>query len=534
MKTALKPLLFIVIIILITSNCAKKGRPNGGPKDSIAPLLVTSSPPYGSLNFKAKKIKIYFDEFITLKNVNQQLIISPPLKYYPIITPQSSPSKVITIKISDTLKPNTTYTFNFGNSIQDNNEGNKLERFKYVFSTGDYIDSLKTSGIIKDAYKQKFDKNINVLLYKIDSTYNDSIIYNQKPNYITNTLDSTLFDITNVAKGKYLLIALKDASNNFMFNPKEDKIGFYNRLIQLPKDSIINEPLVLFKEANKFKMMRPKEISKGKILFGFEGNRENIQIQLLSTVPSSFKSTQRIEQKTDTINYWYTSIDKDSLVFKITKDSYIDTVTVFLRKKKVDSLKVNSNISTAFNLKDTLTLTTNNPITKIDTSMIRFFKNDSIKVKYNLVASTTSNNIQFLFDKKYETDYKLTLQPKALLDFFNTTNDSLQYTFKTKKPEDYGSISLTIKKNISSPIFIELLSEKGEILQKTKSINNKVSFALLPPGKYLVRAIIDTNGNNLWDTGNYLQKTQPERIIYFPSILNIRSDWHLNESFTIK
>ena len=228
MKQLFRVLFSVTIIIFLTSNCARKGRPSGGLKDSIAPLMITAKHPYKSINFNSKKIELSFDEYVTLKNINQQLVISPPLKYLPIITPQSSPSKKITIKLTDTLKPNTTYTLNFGNSIQDNNEGNKLERFKYLFSTGSYIDSLKIRGTILDAYNKEFNKNINVLLYKVDSTFNDSIVYKQKPNYVTSTLDSTLFNITNIQKGRYLLVALKDNANNYLFNPNEDKIGFYS------------------------------------------------------------------------------------------------------------------------------------------------------------------------------------------------------------------------------------------------------------------------------------------------------------------
>ena len=269
MKSFFKHIFVIVAIVLLTSNCARKGRPNGGLKDSLAPIMVIANPPYKSINFTSRKIKIAFDEYITIKNSTQQLVISPPLKYLPIISPQGSPSKEITIKLIDTLQPNTTYTFNFGNSIEDHNEGNKLSSFKYVFSTGNYIDSLKTNGIVKDAFNTKFDKNITVLLYKVDSSYSDSIIYKKKPNYVRSTLDSTLFDITNIQKGKYVLIALKDASNNYLFNPKEDKIGFYHRLIDLPNDSIIKEPILLFKEVNDFKIVSAKQINKGKIQFGF-------------------------------------------------------------------------------------------------------------------------------------------------------------------------------------------------------------------------------------------------------------------------
>lgn len=508
--------------------------PTGGPKDSIAPLMVTASPPYASTFFKAKKIKLYFNEFITLKDINQQLIVSPPLKNPPVITPQSSPTKVITIKFSDTLKQNTTYTFNFGNSVQDNNEGNKLESFKYVFSTGNYIDSLKASGKVQDAFQQKFDKNIKVLLYKVDTTFKDSIIYKQKPTYLTSTLDSTLFKITNVASGKYLLIALKDASNNYIFNPKEDKIGFYNRFIELPKDSIITEPISLFKEISTFKFTRPKEITKGKILFGFEGSRKNIQIQLLSDVPDTFKDIQQLDLEKDTVHYWHSPMVKDSLVFKVSNHVFTDTVTVFLRKKKIDSLQINSNISSVLDLKDTLTLTTNNPLTKVDTSKIEFVKSDTIKIPYTYSIDTTTNKLKFLFKKEFETSYKLALHPKALTDFFNISNDSLHYAFKTKKIEDYGSITLNINNQTISSVFVELLSEKGTVVQKAFPINNTVTFNLLPPGKYTVRAIIDSNKNNSWDTGNYLQKIQPEKIIYFGTLFNVRSDWHLKEVFTIK
>ena len=535
MKSFFKHFIFVFVVILLTSNCARKGRPNGGLKDSLAPVMVTANPPYKSLNFKSKKIKLSFDEYITLDKLNQQLVISPPLKYQPEISPQGYPSKEITIKLSDTLKENTTYIFNFGNSIKDNNEGNLLKSFNYVFSTGNYVDSLQTKGLIKDAFHKKFDDDISVLLYKVDSTYTDSIIYKQKPNYITNTLDS-LYKITNIKEGKYLLIALKDASNNYLFNPKEDKIGFYNGFLELPKDSLIIEPLSLFKETLDFRVISAKEISKGKIQFAFEGNRENIKIELLSDVPNNFKNQTVLDLNKDSIYFWHSKIDKDSLVFKIKKENYVATKTVFLRKKVIDSLKVNSNISSVLDLKDTLTLITNNPVTNIDTSKILFLDKDSVSVKYQYVLKKSSNKIQLLFDKKYKNNYKLTLLPKALTDIFKTQNDTLKYNFSTKEPEDYGSISFTINKKPTTTVLVELISENNnKIVQQIKVTDNtKVVFELLPPGKYIARAIIDANKNNKWDSGNYLQKIQTEKVIYHPTIFNIRANWNLPlETFTI-
>ena len=138
-----KHLILITLFTFIISSCARKGRPEGGPKDETAPIMVTANPPYETIHFKEDNIRIYFDEYIVLKDLQKQLVVSPPMKNPPLITPQGTPSKYINIKILDTLQPNTTYTFNFGNAVQDNNENNKLESFKYVFSTGSYIDSLK-------------------------------------------------------------------------------------------------------------------------------------------------------------------------------------------------------------------------------------------------------------------------------------------------------------------------------------------------------------------------------------------------------
>jgi hypothetical protein len=164
--------LFLSVLLIFVTNCARTGRPEGGPKDEDAPLFITAKPPYESVNFNKKEIKIDFNEYITLKNLNTELVVSPPMKNPPLISPQGAPSEFIKIEIIDTLKLNTTYTFNFGNAVEDHNEGNKLENFKYIFSTGTYIDSLTTSGNIKDAKLFETPKNINVLLYRIDSSFN--------------------------------------------------------------------------------------------------------------------------------------------------------------------------------------------------------------------------------------------------------------------------------------------------------------------------------------------------------------------------
>ena len=191
MKKFLSNLFLLVAIGLLFAQCANRGTPSGGEKDVTPPVIIKSEPKNYSTNFTATEIKIYFDEYIKVKDLQKQLIISPPMEPEPEITPLGTASKYITIKIFDTLQTNTTYAFNFGESIVDNNESNPYPYYRYVFSTGATIDSLQVKGSVEDALDQNPEEFVSVMLYEVDSTLTDSIIYKRKPKYITNTLDST-------------------------------------------------------------------------------------------------------------------------------------------------------------------------------------------------------------------------------------------------------------------------------------------------------------------------------------------------------
>ena len=532
-------LLLISFFSILLTNCARTGRPDGGPKDEEAPLFVVANPPYESINFNEEEITIEFDEFIKLKDLNKQLVISPPMKNPPLITPQGTASDEIKIKILDTLQANTTYIFNFGNAVEDNNESNTLENFKYVFSTGSYIDSLKMSGSVTDAKLVKSPKNINVLLYRIDTAFTDSIIYKQKPNYITNTLDSTLFNFTNLKEGKYLMLALKETTSDYIFNPKTDKIGFATDTIYLPKDSIISKPIVLFKEEPLYEFKRGKEISKGKIQFGFEGDGKNIKINLLSDVPEDFKSVSKFEVGKDSVNYWFTPFETDSLNFTISNNDFLDSVTVKLRKNKLDSLMIDASVRNILHFRDTFFVRSNNPIIKLDSSKISLFDKDTIAVKHVIFQSKKENKIGFIFDKKPKEKYRFTMLSGAFTDVYNTKNDTLKYGFSTKAIDDYGRITLNVNNVNSQNLIIEILTGKDQdILVERQFINtsSKLVFDLLEPKKYTIRAIIDKNNNNRWDTGSYLQRVLAEKIIYHPEINNaeLRANYFLEETFIVE
>ena len=537
MKFSYKYFFFLLSILLISS-CAKTGRPDGGPKDTLAPLFVVSNPPYETTGFNKKEIKLTFNEFIKSKDLNKQLIVSPPLKIPLIVTPQGTASKFLKIEILDTLALNTTYIFNFGNAIEDNNENNKLEGFKYVFSTGTYIDSLKISGTVADAFLNKKPEKTNIVLYRIDSTFTDSIIFKKKPNYVTTALDTTKFNFTNLKEGKYLLLALEEGNNDYIFNPEVDKIGFYPNTITLPKDSILTKPIKLFKETLIYRFIRAKEISKGKIQFGYEGEIKDLKVTLLSKVPDSFKSVSRFEFAKDTLNYWHTPLAVDSLNFTISNGIFLDTVTVNFRKNKLDSLSLTPSTSGTLHLRDTFFINSNNPIIKIDTTKISFINKDTLDIPYANYISSKENKIGFIFEKKQKESYHLKALPGSFTDIYNTENDSLNYNFKTIELEDYGKITLNVINTTNKNIIIDLLSGKNndEIIERKYLKTSEILvFTSLVPKTYTVRAIIDTNNNKRWDTGNYLLKRTAENVIYYEEELEVRANYFLEgNTFTVK
>jgi len=525
-------LLLLLLFYSIFFGCARRGRPTGGVKDTIPPVLIKTIPAMESINFKEDKIKIYFDEYIKLKDVKKNLIVSPPQKTDAIITPVGTASKLITIKILDTLDANTTYSFNFGNSIIDNNEGNKLGNFKYVFSTGSYIDSLYVKGEVTDPIIKEITKGIDVMLYEYNASFTDSVIYKEKPRYIANTLDSTLFNLTNLRAGKYLLIALKDANNNKIYNPEIDKIGFVKDTITIPTNKTFNFPI--FKEIPKLKVFNPREVSKGHLIFGFEGDAKNLNIELLTETSANFISEIVFEKDKDTINYWYTPIEIDSLNFIVSKGKYSEKFTLKIRSSKTDSLKIENNTGRVLHLRDTFSIASNIPIAAINKPLMQLIDKDSVAVDFNAILSKNKSKLYINFNKQYNMQYHLELLPKAIIPIFGASNDSISYKFRTKALEDYGTITITVASAKKTAFIIELLDKKNTVVRISKIEEPKeISFKLLPPGDYMVRITVDKNNNGIWDTGSFLNKQQPEIIKYFKKKIELRANWDVNETFNL-
>lgn len=535
----LKRFLYGIIGLLVISasvRCAKRGMPEGGPKDTIPPVFVKALPENYSTHFNKEEIRIYFNEYIKLDNPQRQIIISPPMVKKPAITPLGNASKYIRIILNDSLKENTTYSINFGKSITDNNEGNPYPFFKYVFSTGNYVDSLEVKGSLQDAFKRETEEYVSVLLYEADENYTDSLVYTTPPTYISYTKDSTNnFDLSNLKAGKYQLIALLDKNDNYTYDPKQDKIGFHNELITIPTDKSFS--LRLFKEELEFKAFRPKQESLQHIIFGYEGSPENLEIATLSNTPNDFSYRIFQDKKTDSLHFWFTpEIKTDSLVFFIKKQNYQDTLVTKLRALEKDSLQFETSHKGNINFDEAFQLLANIPFEKADAGKISIEKTDSTNVPFTLVYDKKYNAYTIDFKKEENQKYRITALPGAFTDMYAHSNDTLNFRLSTKAYTDYGNLYINLTNVKSFPVILQLLNAKDEVQKEiyhTQADGNQFDFININPSTYYIRVIYDANQNGVWDTGNFLKKQQPEESFIFKKPIEIRANWDYTETLTL-
>ena len=236
--------LFIVsllyVIAISNTGCGQIGMPTGGPKDSIPPRLVSASPKLNSTNVTGNKITLNFNEYVDLKEPQTNVLISPLPKKQPSI---DFKLRTVTVKLKDSLLPNTTYSINFGNAIVDNNEGNPLKDFVYVFSTGNQIDSLTLSGKVIIAETGKVDSTLMALLYR---KTDDSAVQKRKPDYIAKLSGDGSFTFVNLRAGSFNIYALKDGDGGKTYNSKKEIFAFADAPVTISEKT---EPVILYASA---------------------------------------------------------------------------------------------------------------------------------------------------------------------------------------------------------------------------------------------------------------------------------------------
>ncbi len=582
MKKLLKICILINCVIFF-SQCAKIAAPTGGPKDETPPVLIKSKPEKYTRNYNKKEFELYFDEFVQLKDMQKKLIISPPTENKPQVI---NKGKSLEILFEDDLRENTTYTINFADAIVDNNEGNAIPMFEFVFSTGNDLDSLSLSGLVIDAFTDSPVEGAFALLY---DNLNDSAPLLEVPYYVSKSNEFGQFTINNIKIDTFNLFILIDKNMNYKFDLPGESFGFIDTLVQfsyeeieindtITEDSIINTihkgyftdyfTVFTFLEEFKLQYLSNNERSdRRKLSFVF--NRplfDSVRIEPVYFQPEENWFIKEKHIVNDSVDFWITDtavINSDTLnialyydVFDSTDQLITKADTVYLRfrekstgrlkrKKEQEEIKEIEKliIKPFIKNKGTLPLSSNyiietdHPLSAVDPSKISLFQLvDTIEVKKSFNFEKHHFYLRkYILNTAWEegANYRLFIEPNAFIDIYDLTTDSLEFKFKTPTIDTYGKLLLNMK-GVKSPLIIQLLNSKDlVVMEKYTNADGIVTFEYINPAAYKLKLIYDNNGNKIWDTGNYLKKIQPEHVLYFQGEVNIRANWDVEQEWKI-
>lgn len=502
--------------------------PSGGERDRIPPKPEQTIPANFSTDFTSSSILFVFKEFVTLQNPNRNIYISPPLEK-PLVVKLKQ--KKLFIRLNNELKPNTTYIISFNKAVADITEGNVLDDYKYVFSTGESIDSLNIAGKVIQASDNKPVKNTAVMLYK---ELNDSVVMKNKPFYFTKTDEQGYYKIDYIGHGEYKLFALKDVNNNLLFDLPTESIAFKENVITINDSNAIQDLFLFIEDKKKTVLIRSFSPSLGKVVFIFNKPVDKISINIIGIAAK--KPFELIEEtKTrDTVIFWTSNTYAEELDFLITKgDTTIDTakvkmktstesrLTIKLKSKRDSLLSPGSDLQLIFDHPAKLGLLDNIQLAE-DTMQ----KPVKPVVEY---IDDIRRQLSVKYNWRESVEYRLTIPDSTFQDIFGLYNREFSFKFKVDKHENYGSLKLTINWKSPDVDYIIQLINNGSIISKA-ILNDTLSlkYPFLKPGKYTVRVIEDLNNNWEWDTGNYLKKRQPERVFQYAEQIIIRANWDMD------
>ncbi len=445
--------------------------------------------------------------------------------------------KSLIIELQEELQENTTYTINFGLGIQDNNEGNELEKFEYAFATGDEIDSLKMHGEVIYAKDQAAAENVLVALYQIADSLEvwDTLFTSSPPKYISRTNKAGEFNLSNIRVGRYQLVALADLNNNYFFDQATEDIAFYPELIEVTDSLKGHFDLLMFNEGNtKLRLSDKKKVDYGHLQLLFSKTQDTLELRLidsLKVIPADSLLIDYAEQK-DTVDIWYHSSTAEELVFDVMgSEGFADTIEFKSLRKVEDLQKMTHRINLRrgeADLKKRIWMQFNHPISRLEGEQMLVLE-DSLEIAAPPIVFQDSSNVHRIYWEypwKAAQNYAINLYPTFATDFFGQTHDTISLKFTVKTEEDYGTLIAELKNFQEDLDYIfQLLDNKDKVLQSQKLTNNQLTIPYLRPAEYKIAVIEDRNKDGVWTTGNYELKQQPETIFRISEVVEIRSNW---------
>lgn len=500
MKDAL--LFFLLCFLLLWASCAKQSSPSGGPRDEDPPKVLGAHPGNETTHFDQPEVKILFDEFIQLNKPQQNIIISPPLED----VEYQARRKELTISIPDSLQDNTTYKINFGEAIQDLNEGNPLKNFAFVFATGPVLDSLKFSGEVADAFTGKPKENVKVNLY---SSLEDSTIYRQNPNYFATTNESGSFEITNIREDTFFVVAYDDANNNFRYDPDFEGIAFKDTSYYL--DTSIGEVHLRFSKPLKtFPKITCTSTGPYSVLITVD--RQALPKEELIYTPTA--NHQLKPSRDSTILYYADTTNISIKYINFRGDTFSQKCEATpagkfsLIQKKREQAQYQVFLS---GLIDTIL---QQPIATIDTIKDTIAVDSFWQHQLFLAAPDEASSIGF-------ADSSILSKNGAYLSAFTIRMP------RKKEKQNAGTLTLKLSGDsaFTAPKILYLYTENQTLRRYLEPTATQSKFVNLTPGSYQVKVVLDKNKNHAWDPANFAFKQQPEPVIFFPEKIDVKSNW---------
>lgn len=529
---------FILMISLSFMQCANMQRPTGGPKDSIPPKLLNESPANLTRNFKAKEIVLTFDEYIKLASWQREFNLSPDAATS--IQPKIKKKNLI-ITLPDSLEENTTYTINFGKGLVDYNEGNPIQNYTYVFSTGPELDSLTIEGSVLNGYTKEFDLNKDKEVIAIlIPTAKDSIFGKRKASYYTAVDSSGNFKFKNLRADNYRVYAIKDLNNDKIYNVNEEWIGFQSDSIHLTQN-VFGIKLEYTKGIPLiYRNLEKKVNPDGAMLLTFNRSLNNPSVKIMEPSNLDQNKIVRLNPTTDTIKVYTATMDYDSVKLQLSENNQIIDTIEF---RKARGIKVDKNIVPKFNISNKvdrvkhIELTFSYPIASVDKNKIILTEDSVSRRNFQLQQDSVDKEMYHIrFNWRPNKNYELVLQEKAILGPFDEFNKESKLAFTLNEADNYGDINLNFTGLDSAMTYIvELIDEKKDKIFNVQTLpaNRQLAYLKFPGGKYSLRIIEDANKNGKWDPGDVYKGKQAERLWYLDRTFTIRANWEQNETIAV-